>query len=209
MKLYYSPGACSLAPHIVLNEIGATFQPEKVDLRAKTYSGGDYRKVNPKGSVPVIGLPSGENLTENAVILQYLADHKPEAKLLPPAGAMARYRTLEMLNFITTDIHKTYSILFAAGRMVSQPEGLDQLKRAARETLTAKYEVVAKALENSEYLMGPGFSLPDAYLYVVTRWSKMLEVDLSKYPAIAKFMTRMESRPAVQKSLKEEGLSPF
>ena len=209
MKLYFSPGACSLAPRIVLHEAGLPFESEKVDLRSKQYAGGDFRDVNPKGSVPTIRLDNGEVLTENAVILQYLADLKGDGRLLPKPGDFQRYRTLEATNFITTDFHKTYGILFAAGRMVTNPEGLEQLKTAARETLKGKYAVIAKMLEGgNEYLMGRDVSIADAYLYTVTRWSKMMEVDLAGVPAIGQFMSRMQGRPAVKRALEEEGLPP-
>ncbi len=207
MTLFYSPGACSLAPHIVLLETGAKFTLEKVDLKTKQYSGGDFKKINPKGAVPTIQLDNGEVLTEGAVVLQYLADLKPEAELMPKAGTWERYKTQEWLNFVASDIHKGFGVLFAASRWVANAEGNDQLKSSAREALSAKLNLVAERLEKNDFLMGKTFTAPDAYLFTCLRWSAAMSVDLKKWPSITKFMERVAARPKVQAAMKSEGLN--
>ncbi len=209
MKLYFSPGSCSLAPHIILLEAGLSYSLEKTDLRTKTYSGGDFKVINPKGSVPVIELDDGSVLTENAIILQYLADLKPGSPLLPSPGTWARYRSLEMTNFITTEIHKSYSTLFGAGRMVSNSEGKDQLVNSIKTAIGTKYDFVSQKMGDHAFLMGDTFSIADAYLYTVTRWSKMFEIDLTRWPVLQNYMQRIGDRPSVVKALMEEGLQPF
>ncbi len=200
MKLYYTPGACSLSPHIVLNEAGFNYQLEKVDLKTKrTETGKDYLTVNPKGSVPALELDNGEILTEGPAIIQYLADQKPASKLAPPAGTMERYRLQEMLNFISTEIHKSYSPLF-------NPNAHEAQKKTSIENLTRRYEFVAKALEGKPYLFGENFLVADAYLFTVTNWARLLKFDLSPWPVLQQYQTRIAARPAVQKALKEEGL---
>jgi glutathione S-transferase len=206
MKLFYATGTCSLAPHIVLNEARIEYQTEKVDIRAKQYSGGDYRQVNPKGSVPALLLDNGELLTENAVVLQYIADLKPESGLAPQPGTWERVRLNEALNFITTEIHKSYGVLFAADRLVKNPDGNRELKAAQREAIQGKYELVTRFMGGNDYFMGAKFSLPDAYLYAVTRWAPFLEVDLSRFPSVTAFMKRMSERPAVRKAVEDEGM---
>ena len=206
MKLYYSPGVCSLAPHIALHEAGVPHTSEKVDLKTKQFSGGDYRKINAKGSVPTLQLDNGDCLTEGPAILQYIADQKPESNLVPKAGTWDRYRAQEWLNFITSEIHKGFVPLFAADRWVANKEGNEQLKASAKEALGNKISYLAEILEAHPYLMGANFSIADAYLYTCLRWSDRVGIDLQRWTAIAKFMDRVSARPMVQAALKAEGL---
>lgn len=200
MKLYYSPGACSLSPHIVLRELGHAFELEQVDLGTKkTASGADFLKVNPKGYVPALVLDNGEVLTEGPAILQYLADTKGGGGLLPPVGDLRRYHVIEWLNFVSTELHKTYSPLFAPG--TSAPH-----KAACKELLARRYAQTEQALQGRPYVTGDSVSLADVYLFVVNSWAKFVDVDLAPYPAIKAFQGRMAARPAVQAALKAEGL---
>lgn len=200
MKLYYSPAACSLAAHIALREAGLPFDLEKVDLRAhKTESGLDYFAINPKGYVPALKLDSGDLITEDAVILQYIADLKPAAQLAPAYGTMERVRVNEWLNFISSELHKVLGALFNP-----------KLPADWKETVIALYErrckIVAGALETRAYLTGDRFTIADAYLFVVLNWTKFFNLDLGKWPAIAGFMGRVSERPAVQAAMRAEGL---
>jgi glutathione S-transferase len=200
MKLYFSPGACSLSPHIILQETGLPFTIEKVDLRAKqTASGADYLGINPKGYVPALETDEGVLLTEGPAIVQYLADQVPEKQLAPAIGSMERYQLMSWLNFIGTEIHKNYSPLF-------NPAGSDESKDNARQNLAKRYAYVERMLEGREYLVGTRFSVADGYLFVVTNWSGMLKLDMSAFPNIAAFQKRIVARPAVQQAMKAEGL---
>lgn len=202
MKLYFSPGSCSLSPHIALREAGLAFELEKVDLRSKQLaSGGDYTRVNPKGSVPALQLPSGEILTEGVAIVQYVADLAPEKKLAPKAGTLERYRLQEWLNFISTEVHKGFSPLFGADRMVSNPEGNAQLKAALTANLGRKFEILSVRLSERDYLMGD-FTVADGYLFTVLRWAKAFQLELPK--ALQRFQERVQARPAVSEALRAE-----
>ncbi len=196
MHLYYSPGACSTVPHIVLEELGYKYELVKVDLKNKTYAGGDFKKVNPKGQVPVLELDTKQIITENAIICQYLADQKPDSKLLP-SGGMERYRHLETLNFITTEIHKSFGPFF-------NPKSSDEDKKAAGDKLKSKFDFLDHQLNGREYLMGNSFALPDAYLFVMTRWAKNNKLDLESQTNVQKHFERMSARPAVKKALAQE-----
>jgi glutathione S-transferase len=200
MKLYYSPGACSLSPHIVLAESGLPFELDKVDFSSmRSERGADFSKVNPKGYVPVIQLDDGEMLTEGSAIVQYIADHAPKKKLAPPAGTMARYRLQEWLNFIATELHKGFSPLFN--------QNLSENMRARTiERLNSRLEFAAKRLEGSNYLMGDDFTVADAYLFTILRWASGVNIDLSRLPVLVKYQERIAERPAVQRALEEEGL---
>ncbi len=198
MKLFYSPGACSLSPHIVSRELGLSPQLVKVDGKTHTFDGADYYAVNPKGSVPALQLDGGDVLTEGAVIVQYLADQKPESNLAPKAGTMDRYRLQEWLNFIATDVHKQLSPLF-------NPLVNAEAKASVRARLETRLAVAAKTLDTHEYLMGH-FTVADAYLFTVLRWAPRLEVDLAKWPSLTAFMARMRTRAAVKAALTAEGL---
>ncbi len=202
MKLYYAPGACSLSPHIVLRELGLDHQLERVDLRSqphRTASGEDFSQISAKGYVPALRLADGELLTEGPAIVQYLADQKPEAGLLAPAGSLARARAQEWLNYIATELHKNFGALF-------RPDGPDEVKQAARAALAQRLRFTAEALQDREYLVGERFGVADAYLFVVLGWCQYLAVDLAAYPALQAFQQRIAERPAVQAALKAEGL---
>ena len=200
VKLYYSNGACSLSPHIVLRESGLPF--ELVRASTKTHAlddGTDYYTINPKGSVPLLELDNGERLTEGPAIVQYIADQVPAANLAPANGTMARYRLQEWLNFITSELHKGFSPLF-------RPTTPDEFKSIVRDTLKTKYEYVDKQLAGKSYTMGEQFSVADAYLFTVTTWAAHVGLDLSGFKNLAAFMDRMRARPTVQEAMKAEGL---
>ena len=199
MKLYYAPGACSQAPHIILHELGLSHEGERVDLRAKrTESGGNYLDVNPKGSVPALELESGEVLTENAVILQYLGDRSGLAEVLPAIGNFRRYRVLEMLNFITTELHKGFAPLF-------KPNASDDVKAFTRENVEAKLDYIERELGEGPFLMGDTLTLPDAYLFVISGWAEKM-LNAGRWPNIAAFRARMMERDSVRHVLRTEGL---
>src|SRR5512139_44521 len=200
MKLYYIPGACSLSPHIVLAESGLSFDVEKVDTTTmKTERGTDYVKINPKGYVSCLGLDNGEFLTEGTAIVQYIADQVPQKKLAPPAGTMERYRLMEWLNFIATEVHKGgFSPLF-------NPKLPDDMKAKAVERLGNRIGFAAKHLDTNRFLMGDTFTVADAYLFTMLRWAPGM-IDLSPWPALKNYQSRIESRPAVYETLVGEGL---
>jgi len=199
MKLYYSPGACSLSPHIVLRELGLPFELTRVDLRTKQLKegGADYTAVNAKGMVPTLELDDGERLTEGPAVVQYLADRKPESGLAPAAGTMERYHLMEWLNFISTELHKSYTPLFSA----ATPE---EHKKSVKEMLAKRYDFVARRLGERPWLMGDGFTVADAYLYTVMRWSPLVGFDLSPWSVLVGFMERAAARPAVREAMKAE-----
>ena len=201
MKLYYSPGACSLSPHISLIESGLKFEPVMTSTKThKLQDGTDYYTINPKGYVPLLELDSGERLAEGPAIVQYIADQVPGKKLAPANGTMARARLQEWLTFIGTELHKGYSPLF-------NPATPDDYKTAVKAKLNDRYKWVDAQLEGKDYLMGSDFSVADPYLFTVTSWAKHVGVDLSAFKNVAAFMERMGARPAVQQALKAEGLS--
>jgi len=201
MKLYYSPGACSMSPHIVLREAGLSFDLEQVDVRAKKLKngGGDFFQINPKGQVPVLALDDGDVLTEGPAIVQYVADKVPAAKLIPPAGSKERYHAQEWLNFITSDLHKNFTPLF-------RPDTPDDYKPIAKQTISNRFGFVDKQLANRQYLMGDTFTVPDAYLFVMLNWAKFQQIDVAQWPNLSKYMERVAARPKVQETLKAEGL---
>ena len=199
MKLYFSPGACSLAPHIALHELGLPFTALKVDLHThKLADGTDYYTVNPKGYVPLLELPGGERLSEAAVILQYIADRKPGA-LAPAFGTMERYRLMEWLNFIATEVHKQFAPLW-------YPTTPEATKEAQRAKLATRFDHIAKTLAAQPYLTGEAFTIADAYLFTVVNWSGMLKVDLARWPSLQQFQARVAARPKVQQAMKAESL---
>ena len=199
MKLYYAPGACSLAPHIALSEAGQTYATERVDLRAHTYADGtDYYGVNPKGYVPVLELDNGERLTEVAVILQYIADRKP-GTLAPAFGSLERYRLMEWLNFIATEIHKGLSPLW-------KPTTPEDYKPVLLEAVGRRFDFVAQALGDKPYLTGERFTVADAYLFTIANWHHFLKFDLARWPALERFQARVAARPAVHAVLVAEHL---
>ena len=200
MKLYYSPGACSLSPHIVLLEAGLDFTAEKVDLKSKkTETGADYTPVNSKGAVPALIMEDGKLLTEGAAIVQYVADRKPQSGLAPANGTLERYRLMELLNYIASEMHKGYSPLF-------NPAITPEAKAAAIAALDKKFTFLTAQLGDKPYLLGDTFTVADAYLFTVLSWSARVGVDLGKWPALAAYVARVKSRPKVQEALKAEGL---
>lgn len=200
MKLYYATGTCSLSPHIVLLEAGLPFELEKVSLASKkTASGADYLEVNPKGYVPALRLDDGDVLTEGPAIVQYLADKVPDKQLVPPAGTMARYHAIEWLNFISTEIHKTFGVLF-------KPNVPEETKQAAHDTLAARLQIVERQLQGREYVTGNQFSVADAYLFTVLGWAKPLKFDLGRWPGIQAYQQRVAARPTVRAAMVAEGL---
>ena len=201
MKLYYSNGACSMAPHIVLRESGLRF--DLVRASTKTHQlddGTDYYTINDKGSVPVLELDSGERLTEGPAIVQYIADQVPAMNLAPANGTMPRYRLQEWLNFITSELHKSYAPLF-------RPTTPEEYKVISKEGLVKKYALVDKWLTGKNYTMGDTFSVADAYLFTVTSWAAHVGLDLSQFANVGAFMARMAARPKVQETLVAEGLA--
>lgn len=199
MKLYFSPGACSLSPHIVLREAGLDFQAEAVNLAThKTKAGEDYYAVNPKGYVPALKLDNGEVLTEGAVIVQYLADQKPDSRLIPKAGSPERYRVQEWLNFISTEVHKGFSPLFNR----DLPE---EQKQATRDKLGKRLTFVEKQLEGKPYLSGEQFTVADAYLFTILTWAQPVgKIDLGQWPGVKAYFERVGARPQVKAALDAE-----
>jgi glutathione S-transferase len=200
MKLYYSPGACSLSPHIVLNEAGLPFEKIKADTKTKVLpDGSDYRAVNPLGYVPLLELDDGTRITEGPAIVQYIADQVPAKKLAPPNGTMERVRLQTWLNFITSELHKGFSPLF-------NPSMPDEAKKIFRERLGTRFAYVDKHLATNDYLMGKDFSVADAYAFVVSNWAGRVDVDLSQHANVLAWRKRVGARPAVQEAMKAEGL---
>jgi glutathione S-transferase len=199
MILYYSPGACSQAPHILLHEIGLDHDAKRVDLRAKTLEdGSDYLAINPKGAVPALQLESGEVLTENAVILQFLGDRASWPEVLPPLGDFRRYRVLELVNFITTELHKRFSFLF-------NRDASDEVKQFVTRDLSKKLDWIDERLGAGPFLMGENLTLPDAYLFVISGWAEKM-IGLENWPNLRAFRERMLQRPSVRHVLRFEGL---
>ncbi len=200
MKLYYAPGACSLSPHIVARELGIPIELKKVNTKDKTIEGGgDYWQVNPRGYVPALELDNGQILTEGPAIVQYLADQKPEAGLAPKWGSFERYRLLEWLNFLTSEIHKSFSPLF-------KPNTPEEYKKIAKENLATRFDWLDKQLAGKDYLMGSAFGVADAYLFVLLNWTKFQSIDLARWSNLAAFHARVGARPKVKEALRAEGL---
>jgi glutathione S-transferase len=200
MKLYYSPGACSLSPHIALREAGLAFVPVLASTKShKLQDGTDYYGINPLGYVPLLELDDGTRLREGPAIVQYIADQVPGKNLAPPNGTLPRYRLQEWLTFIGTEIHKTFSPLF-------QPAMPEDAKKIFRDRLMARFQWVDGQLAGRNYLMGDAFTVADGYLYVVTRWAKPMNIDLSTLTNLMAHHQRVGARPAVQEALKAEGL---
>ena len=192
MKLYISPGACSLASHITLRELGLPFDLDKINNKTKiTSSGGDFLKINPKGYVPALQLDDGSVLTEGTAIMQYLADKKPEVSMAPANGTLPRYRLQEWLGFINSEIHKSFSPLFS-------PDTPELTKQGAIEKIGKRLDFVEAALAGKDYLTGNTFTIADAYLYTVVNWSGFVGIDLAKWPLVKAFHARVGARPSVQ-----------
>jgi glutathione S-transferase len=202
MKLYFAPGACSLSPHIVAHEAGIPVTLVKVDLAAKKLAdGGDFLAISPKGYVPVLQLDNGEVLTEGPAIVQYLADSKPGAKLVPANGSFERYRVQEMLGYINSEIHKSYSPLF-------NPNTPPETRKDREVYLQKRYSLLEQRLAKGPYLFGEQFTAADAYLFTVTTWASFVKLDLSAFPNLLAFQARVAARPAVQAAMTAEGLLP-
>jgi glutathione S-transferase len=200
MKLYYAKGACSLSPHIVLLEAGLPFTLEKVDIVSKkTSDGGDYLAINSKGAVPALQLDDGRVLTEGPAVVQYLADLKPQSGLAPLAGTFERYQLMEILNYITSEVHKSFGPLF-------NPKTPADWKASAIATLGKKFDWLSGFLSGKTYLMGNSFTVADAYLFTVLSWSGHVGLDLSKWPVLTAYHSRIAQRPKVQEALRAEGL---
>lgn len=200
MKLYYSPGACSLSPHIVAREAGIPLTLVKVDTKTKRCEDGkDFLAINPKGYVPVLELDNGEILTEGPAIVQYLADLKPESGMAPTHGTWQRYRLQEMLGYINSEIHKTYSPLF-------RPDTPEAVRAERKDYLRKRYALLEDILAKQTWLLGKPFTVADAYLFTVTNWARHVDLDLSSFKALDAFQQRVAARPAVQAAMQEEGL---
>jgi glutathione S-transferase len=199
MKLYYATGTCSHAAHIALREAGLPFTLVRYDMkRAELEGGGRLEEVNEKGFVPVLELDDGERLTEVSAVLQYIADRVPERGLAPPAGSMPRYRLIEWLNFLATEVHKIYWPLFH--------DGADVEKDKAREKLGRSFAWIERKLGDRMFLLGDGFTVADAYLVTVLNWTKAAGIDVAQWPALKAYRVRMRERPAVAAALEAEGL---
>jgi glutathione S-transferase len=200
MKLYFSPGACSLSPHIALREAELPFELVQVDNRTKkTAKGADFASINPKSYVPVLELDNGERLTEGPAIVQYIADRAPAKKLAPENGSFQRYRLQEWLNYITSELHKGFGPLF-------YPDTPEDYKPIVRERLISRLQYVDGALAKQPYLLGDTFSVADAYLFTVASWAAFVKLDISHLKNVNAFLGRVRERPAVQAALKAEGL---
>ena len=198
MKLYLTPHACSLSPHIVLREAGIPFDIEVVDLGTKkTKSGGSYTSVNPKGYVPALEIEGGQVLTEGPAIVQYIADQKPASKLAPPAGSFERYRLQEWLNFISSELHKSVGPLFSDATPAAWKETL-------KTRVAGRFDTLSKSLQGKDYLMGSTFTVADAYLFVILSWTSHVGIDLSKWPVLTAYFERVKARPAVKAALDAE-----
>lgn len=200
MKLFYYPGACSMAPHIVLREAGYTFDIEAVDLASgRTAGGADFQAINPKGYVPALELDDGEVLTEVIALLLYLADRRPEAGLAPAAGTPAYYRALEWLSFISSELHKTLGALF-------KPALTPEWKDAVQTLFARRCDYLAGALGERPYLGGTSFGVADAYLFTILGWTRLFGIGLERWPTLIRYSARIAERPAVRATLQAEGL---
>ena len=200
MKLYFSPGACSLSPRIALLEAGLPFTTQKVDTKTKLLDGGgDFWAINSKGYVPTLELDNGQVLTEGPAIVQYIADQNPESGLAPKAGTMERYRLQEWLNFITSEIHKGFSPLF-------DPTLTPEVKQVFKDKLGKRFDWLTTQLTGKQYLMGETFTVADGYLFTVLNWCQWVGIDLAKWPMLKDYQARVSARPKVQEALKAEGL---
>jgi glutathione S-transferase len=200
MKLYFKPGACSMAPHIALRETGRAFELEKVDLaRHQTAAGEDYLRINPKGYVPALQLDDGTVLTEVGVVLQYIADQQPASLLAPKAGTMERYRLMEWLNFLATEVHKPFGPYF-------NPRASQEIKEYSLRLLTRRLGYLDAQLNGRPCLTGDRFTVADCYLFTLLNWCNLHQIDLARWPALKDYMTRIAARPSVRETMQAEGL---
>ena len=201
MKLYYSPGACSLAPHIALREAGLAFEPVLASTKShKLPDGTDYYGINPLGYVPMLELDDGTRLREGPAIVQYIADLVPTKNLAPANGTLPRYRLQEWLTFIGTELHKQFSPLF-------NPAMPEEVKTMQREKIGSRLKWIESELKGKQYLMGDNFSVADGYLFTVTNWASRVDIDLAPYPNLTAYRARVAARPGVQEAMKAEGLA--
>jgi glutathione S-transferase len=206
MKLFYAKGACSLAPHIVMAELNMVYELEAVDLKTKICASGDFTKINSKGAVPALRMENGEILTEGPVINQYLCDLKNDSTLFPKIGTTERYRCLELLNYITSEVHKTFSPLFSIGSISKEKTTQDEVKAYFTESLTKKVNFLSEKLGSNDYLMGNTFTIADAYLFTCLNWGQYVNFDMKKWSNMTQYMDRVAKRPAVMKAMKEQGM---
>jgi glutathione S-transferase len=200
MKLYYAPGACSMAPHIALCEAGLSYDLEKVDLAAKTTEGGaDYTGINPKGYVPALALDDGQVLTEVSAVVQYIADRAPGSGLAPQPGTTERYKLLEWLGFIATEVHKGFGPLW-------KPDTPEAYKAIVRDNLAKRFGYLDSQLVDRDHLMGSGFTVADAYCFTILNWTNFHSIDLTALPNVSAYVSRVAARPKVQQAMREEGL---
>lgn len=200
MKLYYSPAVCSLAPHIVLNELGVTYELERVDLKTKkTEHGEDYSSICEKSAVPMLLLDNSEQLGEGVAIIQYLADLHPEKKLAAPNGSFERVRLQEMLNYIASDFHKSHFPFFS-------PECGDETRAVYKKKIQKCYDYLSGILEKKPFLMGDDFTVADAYAFTVINWHRAIKLDISPWPTLVRYQETVSKRPTVQAAMKAEGL---
>jgi glutathione S-transferase len=201
MKLYYLSGACSLASNIALREAGLKFELVKVDRHtSKTADGLDFNEVNPKGYVPALRLDNGEVLTENVTVLQYIADRNPAAKLAPLAGTMERYRLMEWLSFINSELHKTFAPL-------SRQDAPEETKQYARTNLSKRLDYLQSVMRSKTFVMGEQYTVADAYLFTVLSWFPHANLDIGKWPQLQRYAQRIGERPHVIEARKAEGLA--
>ena len=206
-KLYFSPGACSLSPHIALTESGIPFTIDKIDMKTRTTSTGkNFKEINPKGQVPTIETKEGKVLTEGAAILQYIADQFPEKEFLPKHGTWERTHANEVLNFVASDLHKSMGFLFSIDSLVTHKEGNEELRKNSIHNLGKKFDYISDLLKNQPFLLGPKFSFVDAYAFTVLNWHGWLKIDLANWPTIVSYLDRVKAQPSVQKAMKAEGL---
>lgn len=200
MKLYYAPGACSMAAHIVLNETGLPYEAVKVDLMTKTYTGGEsFMAVNGKGMVPTLELDDGRRLTEVPAIVQYLADQNPQMRLAPPNGTFERYQQQEWLNFVASELHKQFAPLF-------NPTLPAEWRQMAIDKLSNRFDWLNKQLAGKSYLAGEQFTVADAYMFAILNWTRLLKFDLGPWPVLQEYIARVAARPSVTQTMKSEGL---
>ena len=200
MQLYYSPGACSLATHITLREAGLPFELKRADTKTKKLEdGSDFFAINSKGAVPALRLDNGQVLTEGVAVMQYIADQKPETNLAPRNGTLERYRLQEWLNYITSEVHKSFSPLW-------NPAAGAEVHAYTRANLEKKFDWLNTQLAGKQYLTGETFTIADAYLFAVVNWTNFLGIDLARWPALRDYQARVAARPKVQESMAAEGL---
>jgi len=206
IKLYYSPGACSLAAHIILEELKIPYQAIKVDLKTHTVDGQDYYKINPSGAVPALIVEDGKLLTQNAAVLMYLGDSDPSKHLIPKCGTFERVRCYEWIGLVTADVHKSFGPLFSPHKFVDSENAVQELKQHAAQNVTKSLLAVEKKLQPTQFVLGKEFSIIDAYLFVFYRWAKYLQIPLDNCPNYLTLMQRVAERASVQAALKMEGL---